>query len=383
VDATQAATQATWLFGSPPGTTFTYTTPAFDSQYSRCEDTVDGTRNDHPLSITHIRKDISFLGGSSNDTIPGVFVNERSFAGKYPAFYGGYTPSHCDYSSLLPADAASRTLARTNPSRPVANLPVIIGELKDFPALFKLTGETFLKKGANAYLSYQYGWRPFLSDLSHMFNFHQGVARRAVELDRLYGNGGLKRRIPLASGTITEDLGDFVIDSSASVNLWGHMTRATTVEQYATVRWLPTALPTNWSHDRLEIARSVYFGAGRGTSFDGFFVPLVSNLWQVMPWSWLADWFSSVGDVLNAGRNSIPATHAGLNVMTHVKTLYTASRVNKGWPDTYFGGGVGTLTVESKIRSQPSASLAADIPILSGFQLSILGALGIQRLRRH
>jgi hypothetical protein len=34
-----------------------------------------------------------------------------------------------------------------------------------------------------------------------------------------------------------------------------------------------------------------------------------ASLWEAMPWTWLIDWFSNVGDIINANRNTMPVSH--------------------------------------------------------------------------
>jgi len=106
-----------------------------------------------------------------------------------------------------------------------------------------------------------------------------------------------------------------------------------------------------------------------------------SELWQLMPWSWLIDWFSNTGEFLDAHRNSVPAEPSLVNVMTTIRSVDKLVRIPGPLDNPLISGGNATYTTTTKARGQSGAVLTADIPHLSGRQLSILGALGLQRLR--
>lgn len=347
----------------------------FHQRSSHCEDVIDGTHNDHPLLIEHIdRSGINPLTGQLVN-----IVHNKKYEGWVPLYWQNLSGGHSTISTSI--DPGSSLMAKTNPSRPGLNVPVFIGELKDIPELFKIAGRTLLKKGANAFLSYQYGWKPLISDLGKALRFQDHFSNRESELRRLYDKGGLRRRITLSSGMVKEDLGVVYVESNLGTLIGCHVIRETSWQEWGTIRWLPTSLPPTTDEGYRKLARGAYLGMVQTPRLRDGFVPIVSNVWQIMPWSWLVDWFSSAGDFLEAHRNTIPAESVSPNRMLHVTSRYIATRQDIDPDAGNFTGGDGVLLYETKHRSQPTASLAAALPFLSGRQMSILGALGIQRLR--
>jgi hypothetical protein len=107
------------------------------------------------------------------------------------------------------------------------------------------------------------------------------------------------------------------------------------------------------------------------------------HLWNLTPWSWALDWFANTGSVLS---NISDYANAGL-VMRYgyiMETTYVS--------DTYTMEGAVrtdgvpficpplTLVTETKVRQQANPfGFGVSFESLSGFQLSILSALGISR----
>jgi len=114
----------------------------------------------------------------------------------------------------------------------------------------------------------------------------------------------------------------------------------------------------------------------------------------VLPWSWLIDWFSNVGDVVsNASSNAVDnLTSNYAYVMERIisKRIYHTDNTSKALsgcpPWICFGGGfVGNCdTIHEKVTKSRSGSgnpfgLGVKLGDLSGYQLGILAALGISR----
>jgi hypothetical protein len=105
-----------------------------------------------------------------------------------------------------------------------------------------------------------------------------------------------------------------------------------------------------------------------------------STLWQLMPWTWLEDWFTSFGDYLSASRNAIGTSATDICVMTHDNARLTGIYpIDIGDLKIEIIPGVG---VEHKTRrvgfTAPSIELR--LPFLGGEQLSTLSSLAFQRL---
>jgi len=335
------------------------------------DDTV-GSFGDNPLLADSLDWNIKPMQGRKFLEGGPDFTLLRELRKCPPELYRGFVPIHEPTDG--PQDPVTQAIARTNPSRPLFNLPAWIGELKDLPGLFKIAGDTLLRKGANAFLSYQFGWRPLISDMNKALNFSSQFRSRAEEWRRLHSSGGLKRRINLGIQTVQSDPQNVVIHSSNGLVV-AKKRSITTSKTWATLRWRPDEgnLPPTTKADSERYARAL-LGAG----VSGF----TQAAWQLMPWSWMIDWFGNIGDYLQATDNTIGASSGVVNVMTTTITN-TEFTVLQDQTDSWILGGDGSCTLKTITRAQGSGpTITATLPNLSARQLSILGALGIQRVPR-
>jgi hypothetical protein len=113
-------------------------------------------------------------------------------------------------------------------------------------------------------------------------------------------------------------------------------------------------------------------------------------VWQLMPWSWLADWFSNTGDVLNNlvhdSEDNLVADYAYINGKQVAVTTYevTGSLLN-GRDDQGSPAPIPVHVAEvhrdvffRRIAASPYG-FGLDLPDFSARQIAILVALGINR----
>lgn len=306
----------------------------------------------------------------------------------------------------LPAVVATATLARSNPSRPVVSVPNFIFELKDLPGMIHEIGTLKLlrkyspkeyyriaaaeggnsKFAANKFLSYQMGWRPLISDLRKMFEFRDAVKNRSRDLDILFNqNGGLHRSVGKAQvakksngfkaspGAWEETLtsqGSMIIESGLGKLITVRRDTITKTSMWGSVRWTnPYPKHPRLSDQELEkLARSIIFGSN--------ITP--KEIWDAVPWTWLVDWFANFGDYLDSTNNVLALAPSVPLVMTHTRTEESWTRTDQ---ESWCSGGYGHRLYETKTRVTQGATLSATIPIISGSQFAILGALALQRSR--
>lgn len=338
---------------------------------------------DHLFSVT--RFDASQFERINGKRPTGTF-RQSGYTDYLPALYISNS-SHVDISGTgTTANDFAALKARTNPSRPMLTPLTTIQDLKDLPKMVKELG--YLKnrvvKGkanarfdardlANYNLAAQFGWLPLIDDLKKLTELQTHIHRRGLELDKLYQRSGLKRRIQLGSwhaeSTNTASLLSGICGTYKSKNKI-----YTSVNKWGTIRWLPTSPPPvdHSTEDRNRRIRKILLGLSQ----EG----LTKGLWDIIPWTWMTDWFVNVGDYMLSHSNTVPATSSHACVMTLSDTTYFCSPSDdtSSWVD----GGTGITTLITKSRSVNSSPVIASLPYIGLGRLSILGSLFVQRATR-
>lgn len=297
--------------------------------------------------------------------------------------------------------------SKARPGNPMASTAQFLIELRDLPrvpgALLGVTKVPFKKVPAvllgrlgdyrelgSEYLNVVFGWKPFVSDLRKMYNLQKRVDRQLAQIIRENGKY-IRRRATISNSSVTTQTLPTVYPS-AFVNVRGappswangkthYVKTSSESEKYwfsGSFRYyIPDIGTSQWTR-RATLA---LFGA----------TPSPETLYQVLPWSWLVDWFSNVGDVVsNVSPNAVDNLTLRYSfIMRHTTktTEWKAQVYQQGftnqyntWPrvDQSF---VSTSKVETKSRigGGNPFGLNVSLPSLSGGQLAILAALGISR----
>lgn len=187
-------------------------------------------------------------------------------------------------------------VARFKPGQPVVDLGQAVAELGDFPRLFRFRLGQFKDLGSN-YLNVEFGWKPFLSDLRKLYHVERKITKRLLQLQRDNGRR-IRRRGTVRKGT-EKVLSDVTTSTYGAMTpilptLYYAQTPQISVKSVITERiwfsgsfryWIPNVGTQEW----VDSATSSLFGLD----------PTPSLLWEVLPFSWLVDWYSNIGDVLN------------------------------------------------------------------------------------
>lgn len=288
----------------------------------------------------------------------------------------------------LKSVSGTQAAARMSPNRPHVDLPVFLFELKDLPGMLKdvqswgkslpqamrlirLAGEHLIRVTSQKYtertartlgsglLSYQFGWKPLLDDLLSMTEFSDAFERRKKQLRNLYTENGLRRRINIdsASASFVSAYKSF---HSNQYSLGGKDSVVTEARRWATSRWFAPNGTQAPSDDDMTMAtvRTLL-----GLNLD------VATLWAALPWSWMIDWFTDMGDYLDIHRNTVPVYCEGVCTMTETKTISTRIITSKSKDIT---GGSGRFMRTTKNRTFASFS-----PIPSSLKFIEVGQVGI------
>lgn len=217
-----------------------------------------------------------------------LFVHDRAISLIHP---GRNTSADNAFYTL-------RLLEKTNPFRSEFSVPVFIKELVDIGSMFKLAARSFAGFVGGAYLNYRFGWLTFIQDLKTLASITKALERRIKEFNSLKRHGGLRRRVYLGghSGTLTDPL--FLANSTwgwtARINL-NHSAR---VDVYGSVRWVPTR------DFREDLRQLNIINLAFRKVFD-LEAPDPSTVWEMIPFSWLIDYFTSIGTYLRANNGAV------------------------------------------------------------------------------
>lgn len=308
-------------------------------------------------------------------TTDGGYINRQS-TGPNSASFDQYI---CDWFRTLNSDGghgtpsgipsavamATSTAARTNPSRPYVDVPAAALDMRGGIQRIKNAGDdiiSIIRQTGGQYLGYQFMIRPVVSDLVRAGVAYHQVCRRRDEINRLYEGTGIRRTVSNGSFSTSGSYNTAV--QSAGLLIQKNIRWSTIVECRTHIRWKPTSrsgLPPSPTQIDIWARRAVY-----GLTVD------LSTLWEITPWSWLADWFGNVSEFLRAQRNIIPAAVSGVHPMKHWRTesVFDGGPINQG---TISGGKV---IRETKTRVSSFVAPIAQLPVFDARQLSILAALG-------
>lgn len=287
---------------------------------------------------------------------------------------------------------AMRVLAKSSPANSEVNLPQFVGELKDLPGMVKGLGDIFdpkksdwakqftksaTKAGASVNLTWQWGLAPLIGDLKKLLKFQELAEKKFKQLDLLREGKTLRRRVELDSGSKRTESGRFVVQSW-QVLFDGYWEDHYTNKVWGTVQWYtPSWSGLAKSTDPALMSRAKSIVAGMNTR------SATIALWELLPWSWLADWFSNVGDIVAACGNSTDLDHRGLCIMQHVTVKRQLKHNDLHWYDYELSMEPLIVDREKKFRFAnvyPVAFPLLRLPILTNQKLSIIGSLGVLRL---
>lgn len=211
----------------------------------------------------------------------------------------------------------TKALANLNPNTPTVDTPAFIGELRELPGTLKDTMDTlmnlkdprFIKRTGKDHLLWNFGWKPFLSDVSSMLNHRKVISNRLAYLKRVMKGdhvgrslGSINHQVALGQNRTLLDLSM----GSARLLVKAHSRAVTEVWFTA---WMNSDAAYSSAENLEKLSRDSAFGFNLGNG------GLLSSAWELMPWSWLNDYYYNVGDFIAATRGGIPFRVKNMNVM--------------------------------------------------------------------
>jgi hypothetical protein len=247
------------------------------------------------------------FGGSGGDFIWSYSGN--LFAKEANVFYDSYPELSIPLDIDIDAWGAS-AIANTIPTNPLAGLSTFLGELHE--GLPRIIGADFFKDRAklarhafrnagSEYLNREFGWLPLISDVR---KFAFVVQNANALIDRYEKNSGKRIKRKFSVDLIDDHT---VVDEGLqlpSPNIPTNIFRGSGYRG-------PRILTTTHKHRRSFSGCFTYYlepyhpGGDNRRRTTQLANKLLGTrvtpevLWNLAPWSWAADWFANIGDVLH------------------------------------------------------------------------------------
>lgn len=284
--------------------------------------------------------------------------------------------------------------ANALPAQPAVDLGVALAEAREIPQMLAQTAKSFAKSWARAggkrgplgprdladdWLNANFGWRPFLNDLGNAITavidnealvqqlrrdnskwvYRRRSVRNESETEQMYEAKNSPGHMPtLTTRLYSSPLGHIRIERRTSLNVW-FVGRFKYYIPYLKTSGLPS------TKEALKVL---------GLNLSP------STLYELMPWSWLIDWYSNYGAnvkiISDYCTNNTVAKYA--YVMSHKKQQVAAE-----YYTNFKNKPLSTMayaTCEQKLR-MPASPLGFGLKSsgFTSYQWSILSALGISK----
>lgn len=274
---------------------------------------------DHDLRILkRIVKRQNAFNGTFN-----YFNNGQSF---YDVNMNGHIGPLYAHPSFLPnppepvwAYWETKALANLNPGKSNTGVPLFLFEFKDFPEMLHHAGRVLTRHARasdypGSYLAYHFGWAPLVNDFNSLFNLAKQVADRADYFSRLERGSQVRRT-----------LFNRLVDTSVSPTSYTSIPRSPGWIYEANVE--AKTYVKVWYTANAKLAPGVSLPKSpRGLNAQAFRAVsgLSGNpaeLWDFLPWTWLADYFVNIGDFMQANIGLMSLMVTRMNVMHRTKII--------------------------------------------------------------
>jgi hypothetical protein len=349
----------------------------------RCDDWVGGWEYDNEFLLRRSQYYPPLLTGKQFDANGNLL---RKLEG-WPAtlWHTGFDPPISDLQRPHTSDdyaaIADTAVAMTNPNRPAVSLPTIVGESRDFPLLVKSIPDAIknwrsVAGVAGTHLSWEFGWKPMVSDLKKCLKFEKGASQRLNWLRKLRDGKSIYRRFQLPKA---EHMGDpvHVWAETYPCDLKSEYRDFSTKKAWVTSRWKALCPKMTIPKDEAALRKRAWDLTLGMTSPS-----LAEAAWELVPWSWLTDWFAGVGDVLALTNNSLLLQLESLCYMQHLRlirsfrTLQRSAWVSESRPGTFVKVEKSRKDIKPYVGTLSPLSTT---PVLSGRQMGILASVIAQR----
>jgi hypothetical protein len=308
--------------------------------------------------------------------IPLRFYGEARLSGFNWRIHSGYNPTNWTHFSYVDTSGATdwnywkaKALASINPFTPQVDLPLFFFELKDFPRMLRglgyvLSGTYKARDTPGGYLAYNFGWGPLLSDLATLANFADLFGKTRNALTNAANGGRVSHTLGSKSSPGSAGIYEYGLGGDGVYRL--ATTTSITQKAWCTARvhlTEPLPFPT---FEREMLVLKTALGLNLSAA----------AIWNAVPWSWLIDYFTNIGALMEARRGYTQWYFKDLHVMVKsTRTTKIAGTLNQVRSMSYSGGEkIFTRKERSYVGSNPDVGIGF-APMLNWRQTATLGAL--------
>lgn len=357
-----------------------------------------------PFETVKFRADISDRTWVNNPRAPGGIGSECEAWGnagmhslsQIPAPFLQSSPEEAinEYRLWLPGSttnqlqmAGTKFIADTIPTNPIVDGSVSMAELyrEGLPSMIGATMTMknkidFFRSLGSEYLSVEFGWKPFLSDLD---NATRAIFESAKIIKNLVEHSGKDlKRFRMYPPTVTQTYQMLSSTPTAtSAGMWSTAPQRASLDRKYTRQWFSGCYTFYFEPSKMDEIERIVTQARLLYGIQ--LTPEV--LWNLAPWSWLIDWVANVGDVLH---NISAFQQDGLVMKYGYVMEYSNRRINTSW----FGGNLRSsftyptrpltssfeITRKQRIQATPYG-FGLSSTAFSSRQWAILIALGFAR----
>jgi len=337
--------------------------------------------------------DIPTLHGFGNGVRyvgPAICDDALDFLSKYSS----------DRHSFSPINLAIGTefLSQLRPTKAAANVAqALVETIRDVPKIpFNGLDQArkatqLLRTGSDEYLNIVFGWSPLVSDVlkicraivnsdkilqQYRRDSGRQIRRRAANPVQQTDTGSESKRSKFAIGTDGYYGSRMWADSGLGQGVGMVHKISESTEKY----WFSGAFSYLLTGDEQVYEKSARFAqlANRLLGVR----PDITLLWELTPWSWLADWFTNIGAVINLNNDILNDNLVVRYGYLMRESVYTIAWQHDGVP--FYQGGSGPFSTfykvvrKERVRATPYG-FGFDLTTLSASQLAILASLGLTK----
>lgn len=315
----------------------------------------------------------------------------------YP-FYAGFTARTTDFlapSSPGQLDAiGTKLISMAIPTNPNVNLGQFLGELiKDglptVPNILKWQAKAqsfsaLAKHGSKEYLNVQFGWAPFIRDVVDAVKMALDYSKKLRQFARDSGKPIKRRRSLPITQTITTS-GPFTSYGAPAFPLYNYLSSGKYVQTVttSTEHWFSGAFTYYLPLER-TLEEKLRRWEAQANKLIGSRLT-VDLLYKLTPWTWLVDWFTTMGALVH---NYSAFRNDGLVMLYGYVMERKLQVIQYSLSGVVLSDGTAVSNSQSIIKTTLSRRKATpygfglDPQSFSAFQWSIIAALGISKAPR-